>query len=215
MPSIQHEIMQQLYGKNIWADFVPGQSQEVVEGWNGIHPSLTRLASIPGRKCVVDIGVWKGQSTITLANAMKAHEIDGCVISVDTFLGSIEHHDSLNELRINGRPRLFEVFMTNVYENGVSDYVVPFPQTSITASAILKQRGILADIVHVDAAHEYREVLADCEAFWPIVKPGGYMIGDDYVQGWWGVVKAAGEFSSQLCLPLTIEFPKWILQKPL
>jgi hypothetical protein len=39
----------------------------------------------------VDVGVWKGQSAVTLARAMARHVPEGAVIAVDTFLGSPEH----------------------------------------------------------------------------------------------------------------------------
>jgi hypothetical protein len=88
------------------------------------------------------------------------------------------------------------------------------PQTSTTAAIILKRLRIAATIVHIDASHEYEEVVRDAMLYWGILAPGGYLIGDDYDESWPGVVRAAGEFSARVNRPLKIEFPKWILQKP-
>jgi hypothetical protein len=91
---------------------------------------------------------------------------------------------------------------------------VPLPQTSSNAAIVLRRLRITASVIHVDAAHEYEAVLQDAQVYWAILKPGGYLIGDDYDLAWPGVIRAAGEFSAKLCRPLTIEPAKWILQKP-
>ena len=79
MSQTQRQIIRQLYELNPWADHVPGgPASDHVEGWNGNHPPLSRLVGATGAKVVIDLGVWKGQSGITLARAMKDARIDGC-----------------------------------------------------------------------------------------------------------------------------------------
>jgi predicted O-methyltransferase YrrM len=213
MPNIQSSIMKKLYGHDIWEGFDSDPNAEV-QGWNGEHPSLGMLAGLPGEKIVIDVGVWKGQSTINMALAMKNSGVDGCIIAVDTFLGSPEHW-SMTDLfvRKNGMPNLYLTFMSNVKKAGVSDYIVPMPQTSVTAAHILRANQIFPTLVHVDAAHEYEEVLRDCVEYFDLLVPGGYLIGDDYDMGWPGVIRAVGEFSAKTMRPLAIEVPKWIIRK--
>ncbi len=214
--TVLHSLMEKLYGFDIWqGTFKPRRPPNAqVQGWNGNHPSLRRLVATPGLdKVVIDLGVWKGQSTITMADAMRRANIDGCVIAIDTFLGSIEHWNNGLFARHHALPDLYQTFLENVYYAGLSDYVIPLPQTSITAAAILKRLGIYASIAHIDAAHEYEFVLRDAQAYWEILLPGGWLIGDDYHESWPGVVKAAGSFSVQVIRPLTIESPKWLMQK--
>jgi Methyltransferase domain len=214
MPQLQHKLMQTLYRHDVWEGFKPSRTTRNPEGWNGNHPSLRRLAAAVGDKTVIDVGVWKGQSTITMAQAMKSARIDGCVIAVDTFLGSSEHWSEPNlYTRKHAMPDIFQTFMSNVVNAGVKDYIVPMPQTSTTAASILRLLGIKAAVVHIDAAHEYEDVLRDATEYWSILEPGGYLIGDDFHDTWPGVVRAANEFSRQQGRPLTIESPKWILQK--
>jgi len=105
VPSVARSVMQTLYGENIWEGFALGHASEEVQGWNGNHSALQRLTSEHGGRVVVDVGVWKGQSTITLANAMKLSGIDGCVVAVDTFLGSPEHWSRLGGLFSRGASR--------------------------------------------------------------------------------------------------------------
>ena len=207
--------MQTLYGQDIWAGYQPGDEPPDLQGWAGNHPSLSYLASAGASKIVVDVGVWKGQSTMNMAQAMKSAGIDGCVIAVDTFLGSPEHWFTGASLfqRVTGRPDLYERFLRNVYHAELTDYVVPMPQTSTTAAFVLGRYNISPSVIHVDAAHEYPDVIRDIEEYWKILSVGGTMIGDDYDHVWPGVVRAAGEFSARMNRPLSIQPPKWILQK--
>jgi hypothetical protein len=217
MNAVYDDVMAKLYGKNIWSGFIPQVPAEEVQGWNGYHPSLSSLSSAPGPKIVVDVGVWKGQSTITMANAMRHNGIDGVVIAIDTFLGSTEHwgdgeFGNLFERRY-GMPDLYQTFLSNVHAADLTGYVVPMAQTSATACNILRRLDIRPNIVHVDAAHEYREAIQDMEDYWGILADYGYLIGDDYHVSWPGVIQAAGELSSKLRKPLQIEQSKFILQK--
>ena len=214
MPELARAVSQTLYGCDVWAGYVPDGRPMDLQGWAGNHPSLSMLAS-SGAKIVVDVGVWKGQSTLNMAQAMKQAGIDGCVIAVDTFLGSPEHWFEFKGLfdRKTGRPDLFDRFLRNVHGAGLTDYVIPMPQTSATAAYVLGRFNVSVGVVHVDAAHEYPDVIRDVEEYWKILAPGGFMIGDDYDAVWPGVVRAAGEFSARVNRPLNIQPPKWILQK--
>lgn len=216
MTIVQRALMQKLYGDDIWAGYrTSAAAGTEVHGWNGNHPSLRRLAAVPGsEKIVVDVGVWKGQSTITMAAAIRRSEINGCVIAVDTFLGSAEHWNRKLFKREHGMPDLYRVFLDNVFLAGLQEYIIPLPQTSITAAAILRKTGITPSLVHVDAAHAYEEVIRDVSDYWELLQPGGIIVGDDYHESWPGVVRAAGEFSARVGRPLRIEPPKWIMQKP-
>jgi len=216
-PSQQSAIMQALHGEDIWHGFLPrGPNQQPIHGWNGVFPPFKGLLSEVNNKIFVDVGVWKGQSTVFVAESMRDADIDGCVISIDTFLGSLEHSLRGRPLfkRTNGRPDLYETFLDNVFYRNLTHLVVPLPQTSLCAARVLRHFNITAGIVHIDASHTYEDVLADVEAYWPLIAPGGYLVGDNYHQSWPGVVKAAQEFSRRVGIDLSVMMPKWLIQKP-
>jgi len=52
---------------------------------------------------------------------------------------------------------------------------------------------IKIDYLHIDAGHSYENVKEDIKHWYPKVRPGGVMAGDDYHHTWPGVVKAADE----------------------
>jgi hypothetical protein len=64
-------------------------------------------------------------------------------------------------LWVNGRPSIYLSFLSNVVHAGVQDRVVPFPIPSRQAARFLAQRGIQADLIHIDGSHEYEEVVDD------------------------------------------------------
>ena len=141
------------------------------------------------------------------------------MIAIDTFLGSAEHWNRDSDMfrlipRRNGLPLLYEQFMSNIVRRQLQDWVVPLPQTSTAAAHILRNCGIKADVIHIDAAHEYEAVLNDAQMYWNLLNPGGFLTGDDYDATWPGVVKAADEFAARLGIPLRNVPPKWILRKP-
>jgi hypothetical protein len=44
MPKLQRTVMQNLYGRDVWERLSPATVADEVQGWNGDHPSLRRLA---------------------------------------------------------------------------------------------------------------------------------------------------------------------------
>ncbi len=115
---------------------------------------------------------------------MKGSGIPGVVIAVDTWLGSCEHRinaDWFAGQRVqNGQPTLLETFMTNVLHGGLQDFVLPLPLDSASAAELIRLAGLSADLIHLDSAHDSRSVSADIERWWPLLRSGGILIGDDY-----------------------------------
>jgi hypothetical protein len=77
---------------------------------------------------------------------------------------------------------------------------------------------LLLDGIFIDAGHTYPECNADIRAWWPLLRPGGYMFGHDYDMGFTGVVLAVDECCQELahCTPLILANSRvWLVKKPL
>lgn len=67
--------------------------------------------------------------------------------------------------------------------------------------------------IHVDAAHEYEEVMRDLNLYWDLLDDGGCLIGDDYHWTWPGVPLAFRQFAREKGLPLRMSLSKCFLGK--
>jgi hypothetical protein len=214
----QADIIQLIHGTNVFAGYVPLLAEDS-SGWNSQHTSFDQVIAEIRPNVVIDVGVWKGGSTIYLAELLRRNGIAGTVIAVDTFLGSLEHWNRHSDLfnmvhRRHGMPLLYDQFMSNMVRRGVADYVVPLPQTSTTGALLLRQLGIQAGLIHIDASHEYDDVVKDARMYWDILAPGGFLIGDDYHRYWPEVIRAADDFAAEKGVALVASDPKWIVRKP-
>jgi predicted O-methyltransferase YrrM len=167
-----------------------------LQGWNSQHPYLEEAIRARQPPIVVEIGVWKGGSTVFMADRMKALGHSAVVIAVDTWLGSSEHwlveefHAQMSFM--NGYPALYHKFAANVLRAGVADHVVPLPLDSLNAAQLLRHMAIGPAMIHLDGGHDYDSVTADLKTWWPVLLPGGLLVGDDYfTNGQWPTVKAA------------------------
>jgi predicted O-methyltransferase YrrM len=200
--SARQQILDQLFfGRDPLKDFPPHKFATDLQGWHSEHPYLTRAMSEVRPKIVVEVGVWKGASVVTMAKEIKRLGLDAAVIAIDTWLGSSEHYlweKFIPDLDFEfGYPRLYHKFAANICNEGLREQVVPLPLDSINGFQLLKAKGIRPDVLHIDAGHDYLSVMADLKAWWPQLTPGGILIGDDYFkkpligQGKWPEVRQA------------------------
>jgi hypothetical protein len=147
----------------------------------------------PDNALFVEIGSWKGRSTSYMAVEIHNSEKNIKFDCVDTWDGSEEHSDPNScwfqpEL-VNDKNWLYRIFLENT--KPVNHIINPIRTTSLEAAQYYKNRSI--DFVFIDAAHDYENVKADLNAWYPKVKKGGFIGGHDY-PGFSGVVLAVNEF---------------------
>lgn len=147
---------------------------------------------------IIEVGVWKGLSTQCMIRECIQKNLKPRIIAIDTWLGAPEFWNTSGKyperdlMFVDGYPQVFYTFTRNIKSEGYSEYVFPFPISSVQGAHVLKQHGLTADVIYIDASHEYDAVKSDIHAYWDLLKPGGVMIGDDY--DWPGVKKAVDEF---------------------
>lgn len=200
MSTRQRLLDQLFFGRDPLKGFPAGRPTDL-QGWHSQHPYLARAINEAKPGIVVEVGVWKGASVVTLAKEIQRLKLDAVVIAIDTWLGSSEHYlweKFIPDLDFEfGYPRLYHKFAANIVNEGLQDFVVPLPLDSINAFQLLKEKGIRPDVLHIDAGHDYHSVMADLKAWWPQLKDGGVLVGDDYFskpligQGKWPEVRQA------------------------
>lgn len=173
-----------------------------------------------GSGIVVEVGSWKGLSANKMANVFKAQGVKiGGIVCVDTWLGAPEcwtregrEHPDFNLKRIHGYPSLFYTFVLNTKTLGNHDVITPFPIASVQGADVLRHYGLRAAAIYIDAAHEFKPVLSDLDAYFDVLEEDGIMWGDDYNPTWPGVCEAVNAFAAHHGLELTVVASNWILK---
>jgi hypothetical protein len=62
----------------------------------------------------------------------------------------------------------------------LQDYITPLPVDSINGSEILLHYEIMADLIYIDAGHDYNSVRMDFIHYARNLREGGYLLGDDW-----------------------------------
>lgn len=186
--------------------------------WNFDYDFLYSLYKrLPQPELMVEVGSWLGRSALEASKfyATQLQWRNFTLICVDTWLGSTEHwtkdETSRGLPRVHGFPVLYEQFMSNVALSGLQDLILPLPQTSVNGARILDFHQLRFDWVYIDASHETMDVLLDMSLYWPLVKPGGVMFGDDW--HWYSVRNAVLDFCDLHRLPLENSYCTWAIWK--
>lgn len=138
---------------------------------------LNQVIQTKQPKVFIELGTWLGMSTRNIARQIS----DDCVFfTVDHFLGSNESaHQVQNAEKI---PVLFEKFLSNVIHAGLCHKIKPLRLSTSEAAEYFKKNHIKADIIYVDAAHDYDSVYKDLITYLPLLNEDGILCGDDW--GW-------------------------------
>jgi glycosyltransferase involved in cell wall biosynthesis/predicted O-methyltransferase YrrM len=146
---------------------VPGQEEYL----------FNKVKSLPNDAVVIEIGSYKGRSTVAMSYACIAtHRKIYCI---DTWDGNDTDFSDRN---------FFDIWQENVAKNGLSQYVVPLRGYS---HQILSQweeltGGKAIDFIFIDGSHQFLDVLKDYELSLPLVKEDGWIAFHDVVPTWPG-----------------------------
>ena len=123
---------------------------------------------------LLEIGPWKGRSTIAIASAL---ENDHRLWTIDYFRGSPEQQERgtskysrRNELWIY--PELLE----NIVRCGMQDKVIVVPLASELAAQVIHERF---SFIFIDGLHTYEGVLSDWNFWSPHLEVGGVCLFHD------------------------------------
>jgi predicted O-methyltransferase YrrM len=156
-----------------------------VEGWLTVEEGelLYRLArACTGEGVIVEIGSFKGKSTIWLARGSLAGARTR-VVAIDPHTGSTEH-------RHDGAPVwTYDEFLANLHRAGVEEVVRPVVATSAEAAAHFDQP---VELLFIDGDHRYEMVRQDFDLWFPKLMEGGYLLMHDTIR-WAGPRRVARE----------------------
>lgn len=182
-------------------------------GWASQSIALEQTINKFQPKLIVEIGTWMGGSARFMTKLAKVHHDDVEVVCVDTFLGSVEHWTKESYLMTlkNGRPTIYEQFLSNNIHQGLQGNITPWPIDSINAFETLKKWDVHPEMIYLDAAHDYASVKADLERWITLLAPGGVLVGDDFHHE--PIIRAVGDVLIPIA-PIEELDNKYIWNKP-
>ncbi|ATZ60946.2 MAG: class I SAM-dependent methyltransferase [Methanosarcinales archaeon Met12] len=142
------------------------------EGWltDEEGKTLYNLAkSCKGKGVIVEIGSWKGKSTICLGNGSKEGDKIK-IFAIDPHTGSSEQQ------KMFGKVDTFEEFKKNIKNAKVGDIILPLVKTSEEAANNFDKP---VEFGFIDGAHEYNFVKLDFDLWFPKVMNGGVLAFHD------------------------------------
>ena len=158
-----------------------------IPGWFHHGQKILSLIEQYRPKVCVELGTWLGASAVPIARSIQRW--GGTLTCIDTWSGELNSDGGT----ATGRPpvMLFGAARAMV-EAGVSANVRLIPAMTREAA---KYWSTPIDFLYVDADHSYDGVWADLTVWYPHVKPGGLIVGDDYASSIYpGVKEAWDEF---------------------
>lgn len=174
------------------------------------------LEQMPTGGTCAEIGVWEGDFSARILEVNKPRSLH----LVDPW--KHESDEVYKSACYGGKKATDQEQMDAVY-NRVAKRFAPQIQAgtvvihrSPSAEAVSAFADGYFDWIYIDGNHLYEFVKLDLELWYPKVKSGGYITGDDYVEGrWWkgGVKKAVDEFAARIDRQPTILGKQFILKK--
>lgn len=212
---------------NPYEGFPLAQYPADLTGWHSDDPIFDQLIKEVRPELVVEVGVWKGASTLHMANRLFFNGLhQSRILACDTWLGSLEFWTKRDDperygaLKCeHGFPTVYRQFIANVLHHNREDVIIPFPNTSLTCARWFRMAGFQADLIYLDGSHEREDVMDDLEAWWDNLRPGGILFGDDHAT-FLGVSEAVAWFFRKLQndgllnVRLYVQDNKWVIHKP-
>lgn len=150
-------------------------------------------------RLLVEVGVWRGRS---LSHVCGLPDLR--IFAVDTWQTAIMGQDP-SEAR--------QDFLAFANERALFPRLQIIVEPSVEASRGFEPASV--DVVFVDACHDYEAVSDDLDAWWPIVKPNGWIGGHDYNEHHVkGVVRAVNAFAVVHDRPIRTGGDCWAIRKP-
>jgi len=173
------------------------------------------LQRMPERAVCAEIGVFRGNFSSRILEVTQPAELH----LIDPW--KFEDTQAYEGARYGGRSGRNQAHMDRFYRSVVARFKSEIATRIVhihRSSSAIAAEGFPDDYfdwIYIDGNHRYEFVKADLDGFYPKVKYGGYITGDDYGrQGWWddGVTRAVDEFRTR-CKTILIQSSQFILQK--
>jgi predicted O-methyltransferase YrrM len=149
---------------------------ELIHGWFNFQSLYSDMVRKFNDAMFVEIGCWKGKSTVYMAEQIKKSRKNILFTAIDLF--------PVDPDLIGSGPAVEAEFFDNI--RPVANYINFIKGSSHDLHSIFADKSI--DFIFIDGNHHYPHVKKDIELWFPKLKDEGVIAGHDY---WLGDVKQA------------------------
>jgi hypothetical protein len=178
------------------------------------HEIVDRLKSLNHPR-FAEIGVYQGANALAILGSLPT----STAILVDAWKPATERYRQSGDLiparhqTDNEWDGIYQGVLDALAEYNLSHRATVLRSNSIEASKTVSDSSL--DLVFIDAEHSYEGCLEDIQAWFPKIKPGGWIGGHDYnIKRFskWGVAKAVNHYFSMKSLDVTTghDFTWWV-----
>ncbi|CAD6218501.1 unnamed protein product [Miscanthus lutarioriparius] len=190
-------------GESPYAGFPPNHTAALLHpaaarprGWGSTGAVFAELIKAVRPEVIVELGAFLGASALHMAAVSRNLSLSPAILCIDDFRGWPAFRDRFRRdvpPQRHGDALLLPQFMSNVVaaaaavagaeddDDAVSrPRVLPLPFSTASALRALCQWGVYADLIEVDAGHDFHSAWADINLAWAVLRPGGVMFGHDY-----------------------------------
>lgn len=155
------------------------------------------LKEMPKQSVCAEIGVYKGDLSTRILRIVKPTKLH--LIDPWKYESSANYRESV----YGGERGASQAKMDSIYEAVLRHFQMQIKTGTVSVHRAASSDASFAfpdgyfDWIYIDGNHQCEFVRNDLENYYPKVKKGGFMTGDDYGEcGWWqgGVTKAVDDF---------------------
>ncbi|GJM99271.1 hypothetical protein PR202_ga16358 [Eleusine coracana subsp. coracana] len=180
-------------GSSPYTNFPPSHAATLLHpaasrprGWGSTGAVFAELMASVRPRTVVELGAFLGASALHMAAVARNLSLSPppTILCVDDFRGWPGFRGDRFRRDVpaqrHGDAMLLPQFMANVVAAGEEGRVLPVPFSTASALRAMCEWGVRADLVEVDAGHDFHSAWADINLAWAVLRPGGVMFGHDY-----------------------------------
>ncbi|RDX75654.1 hypothetical protein CR513_44440, partial [Mucuna pruriens] len=177
--NVRRTLVHRLFnGTSPFEDFPPAHTAGKlrrttrVKGWGSNGAVFENLIRRVRPRTIVEVGTFLGASALHMAELTRKLGLQTQILCVDDFRGWPGFRDRFNDIAMqNG---------DNAVTFNHTETVLPVPFSSGSTLIFFCEWGVFADLIEIDAGHDFLSAWADINRAFRILRPGGVIFGHDY-----------------------------------
>nr|XP_043626630.1 uncharacterized protein LOC122598088 [Erigeron canadensis] len=186
-----------------------------IKGWGSTGPVFKNIIHKVKPKIIIEVGTFLGASAIHMAELTSQLGLNTQILCIDDFRGWPGLPSQFRDIKmINGDSMLLYQFIQNVVYMNATESIIFLPFSTGSTLERLCEWGVFADMIEVDAGHDFHSAWSDINRAYKLLRPGGVIFGHDYftVADNRGVRRAVNMFARVNRLRVKADGQHWVLE---